>query len=150
MIFLGGTSGGNRWRAAFARRLAARGVPAEILFDPVVADWNEAARRREERVKRKAALLVFYLGNPRQKGLPLSAFSLAEAALALCRDSRRTLVVFDHASVRGHARKVYEQTEKLFRKRKGGAHLFKSLAEAQDWIVKHFAKRGGRGSRARR
>ena len=32
-------------------RLAARGVRKSRLFDPVVEDWNDAAREREERAK---------------------------------------------------------------------------------------------------
>ncbi len=45
--------------------LIARGIPDEILFNPVVSEWDQATQQREDEVKAKAAYLLFYLGNPR-------------------------------------------------------------------------------------
>jgi hypothetical protein len=141
LIFLGGTSGKNPWRKEFIRRLVERGVPRELLFDPVVPDWNEAARRREEEAKETAALLVFYLGDPQEPGIPVSAFSLVEAAIAVCRHPARTLVIFELAGVEGHARKVYEQSEALLRKQDANLPIFHGQDAAIDWVTRHFAAR---------
>lgn len=140
LIFLGGTAGKNPWRKPFIQQLVARGVPRELLFDPVVADWDEAAQRREEEVKRNALLLVFYLADPREPGIPVSAFSLVEAAIAVCREPKRTLVVFDLEGVDGHARKVYEQTEGQLRSQDPSVPIFRDIAPALDWIAAHFAE----------
>jgi hypothetical protein len=139
LIFLGGTAGRNPWRKEFIRRLVERGVPRERLFDPVVEDWNEAARRREDEVKEHAALLVFYFGDPQEPGIPVSAFSLVEAAIAVCRDPRRSLLVFELAGIEAHARKVYEQSEALLRKEDASVPIFRGLEPAIDWIAARYA-----------
>jgi hypothetical protein len=140
LVFLGGTSGHNPWRHGFIERLAARGVPREALFDPVVEDWNEVARKREERMKADAEVLLFYLGDPQEPGLPLSAFTLVEATLATCREPERTIVVFDRNAVSGHARKVYEQSAKLLRAQGSKARILDDLGEAEDALAQRFAK----------
>jgi len=118
-----------------------RGVPAQTLFDPVVVDWNDAAREREEQAKAAADLLVFYISDPQEPALPISAFSLVEATLAVCREPERTLVIFDLDAVQGHTRKVYVQTLKLLRDLRSSARLFEDLGQAEDEIAKHFASR---------
>jgi hypothetical protein len=143
LIFLGGTSGRNRWRESFMRRLADRGVPRGLFFDPVVKDWNEQARQREEEVKRDAALLVFYLGNPQEPDIPLSAFALVEATLAVCTQPKRTLLVFDLDGLEGHARKVYEQTYLLLRAQNVSVPIFHSIDDAESWIVERFGATRG-------
>jgi hypothetical protein len=138
-IFLGGTAGNSDWRRGFMARLIGRGVAREVFFDPIVEDWNEAARAREERAKSEADLLVFYLSDPKEPGNPVSAFSLVEAALSICNEPERTLIVFDHDGIDGHARKVLEQTELLFRQQNAKVPIFRSSREAEDWIVARFA-----------
>jgi hypothetical protein len=140
LIFLGGTSGRSPWRAGLIERLAARGVARAALFDPVVADWNEAARKREEDAKRRADLLVFYLGDPEEPGIPVSAFSLVEATLAVTSDDRRrTVLIFDLDGVDGHARKVYQQSEALLSARAPDVPIFQDLRTAEDWIARWWA-----------
>ena len=70
----------------------------------------------------------------------MSAFTLVEATLAVCRDPQRSIVVFDFASVSGHARKVYEQSAKLLRAQESKALILESLREAEDALVRRFAK----------
>lgn len=140
LIFLGGTAGTNPWRGPFIEQLVRRGVKRESCFDPVVADWNDEARAREERAKRDADLLLFYLADPMQPGLPVSAYALVEATLAVCNDPARTLLVFDVESVSGHARKVLEQSEKLLREQGPGVPMFRSLEPAASWIAERFAR----------
>ena len=140
LVFLGGTSGHNPWRKGLVARLAARGVPETGLFDPVVDDWNDAARAREERAKADAEVLLYYLGDPQEPGLHVSAFALVEATLAVCREPQRSIVVFDSASVSGHARKVYEQSARLLRAQEPKARIFESLLEAEDALARRFAR----------
>jgi hypothetical protein len=139
LVFLGGTSGRNRWRSGLIERLVARGVPRGALFDPVVADWNDAAREREERAKANAEVLLFYLGDPEEPGIPLSAFTLVEATLAVCREPERAIVVFDLDAVSGHARKVYEQSADLLRAQRSVALIVDHLGEAEDALAQRFA-----------
>jgi hypothetical protein len=139
LVFLGGTSGRNRWREGLIERLTKRGVPREALFDPVVADWNDAAREREERAKADVEVMLFYLGDPQEPGIPLSAFTLVEATLAVCREPERTMLVFDLDAVSGHARKVYEQSAKLLRAQGSEAVIVEHLREAEDALARRFA-----------
>ncbi len=46
LVFLGGTSGNNNWRDHFISILVSKGIKEEILFNPVVKDWNEEAQAR--------------------------------------------------------------------------------------------------------
>jgi len=140
LVFLGGTSGRNPWRKAFIERLAARGIPKSGLFDPVVDDWNDAAREREERAKEDAGVLLYYLGDPGEPGMHVSAFALVEATLGVCREPERSMVVFDCGSVTGHARKVYEQSAKLLRANAPTALIFDRLSDAEDALVRRFAQ----------
>jgi hypothetical protein len=139
LVFLGGTSGQNTWRKGLLERLASRGVDTTIFFDPVVDDWNEEARQREEEAKANADIQVFHLGNPKQPGNPIGAFSLVEATLAVCDQPEKALLIFDLESVEGHARRILEETEGLLRARDSGAVLCRSLAEAEDWLAERFA-----------
>ncbi len=123
-----------------------RGVPEQVFFDPVVDDWNDEAREREERAKAEADLLVFYAGDPRESGLPLSAFTLVEATLAVCRDPHRTLVVFDLDAVQGHARKVYAQTLELLCALESDAVILEDLRQAEDEVAKRFTSRAAEPS----
>jgi hypothetical protein len=139
LVFLGGTVGHNRWRRELLRLLDARGAPLQQCFDPVVPEWTEAAREREERAKRDATLLVFYLGNPQEPGIPLSAYSLLEAGLAVCNDPLRTLLIFDFDGVTGHARQQLEQSEKLLRAHDPRVPVLYSLGDAAARIAAHLA-----------
>jgi len=139
-VFLGGTCGRNRWREGLMDRLAARGLSSNALFDPIVPDWNEAAREREERAKADADVLLFYLGDPEEPGIPLSGFGLVEATLAVCHEPERAIVVFDLDAVSGHARKVYEQSAKLLRAQGSNALIFDHLHDAEDVLVQRLLK----------
>lgn len=140
LVFLGGTVGENPWRVGFIERLVARGVPRRVIFDPVVKDWNDAARVAEERAKSDPrTLLLFYLGDP-QDGERLSAYSLVEATLAICNDANRTALVVDPEGVDDHGRKVLAQTETLLRAQAPSVPIFQSLADAEGWLVGQFAR----------
>lgn len=143
VVFLGGTVGRNPWRQGAMERLMARGLPRHAVFDPVVKDWNEEAQAREERVKREpTTLLLFYLGDPQDPGVPVSAFSLVEATLAVCNDRERTVLVFDSDGIGEHGAKVLAQTEKLLHDQAPDVPIYHSLDEAEGWIVEHLTARG--------
>ena len=94
-VFLGGTCGQNAWRTGFIARLIARGVPSELLFNPVVPEWSDAAKAREDAVKQTAPIVLFHLGNPLEEQRPVhSPYSLAQIVQAVFR-GRTTRVLFD-------------------------------------------------------
>lgn len=98
-VFLGGTCGGNRWRRErFVPGMAERGIGAERLFDPVVADWTPACQEAEDAAKAGARFLLSYIGDPRSPGNEVSAYSLVESVTALYDEPGRTVVVFDLAA----------------------------------------------------
>jgi hypothetical protein len=132
LIFLGGTVGNNKWRDKLITALRDKQVDVTQLFNPVVADWNEEAQKREEEAKRNASHVVYYLGSPEQDGNPLSAYSMVEATMALyeydAADScAEPLVVFDYNGIGGHAVKALRQTEKILRTRFPTQFAFDSL-----------------------
>jgi hypothetical protein len=139
LVFLGGTAAKNGWRPGFVNELEQRGIPTEVFFDPVVADWNEEAQRREEDAKRDATHLLFYIANPCQEGNPLSAYSMVEAAMALYDKPTRTVVVFDTEGMEGHPLKAMNQTFKVLKTRFPNANIFGTKAEAVDWLARTLA-----------
>jgi len=140
LVFLGGTVGKNDWRDGFIARIVSRGVPGTTIFNPVVADWNEEARRQEEEAKRHASHHIYYLADPKQEGNPLSAYSMVEAAIALHESPKNTVVVFDTEGMSGHALKAMKQTENVLRTRFPKAAIFSSTKDAEDWLVRQLTR----------
>ena len=135
LVFLGGTCGNNNWRSGLIARLVARGAPAEALFNPVVADWNEEAQKREDEAKENAAYTLFYLGDPQMDDNRVSFYSLLEATMGLYDDPARTIVVFDTTGMPKHAEKASSKACKDLKKRFPHGLIFASLSEAEDWLV---------------
>lgn len=96
-IFFGGTTApGCLWRPPLIERLVQRGVPREILFDPVVPDWNEEVQRREEEVKTSARRLLFVLANPKEEGrVTQSLYAPTQAVQSALNENVKTLILFD-------------------------------------------------------
>lgn len=138
-VFLGGTAANNDWRKGFIEALVSQGVSSEVLFNPVVADWNEEAQRREESAKAEASYLVFYIADPRQEGNPLSAYSMLEATMALYDKRERTVVVFDIEGMSGHPLKAMNQALKVLKKRFPDANIFGTPHEAVSWLVANLS-----------
>lgn len=136
-VFLGGTVAANKWRDGFIQRVSERGVEANVLFNPVTDNWDEAFQALEDSVKRDAELMLFYLGDT-QDGSGLSVYSITEATMGLYDDPNRTVVVFDRTGVEGHALKAFTKIEKDLRKRFPQANIFGTLSEAEDFIVNRF------------
>jgi hypothetical protein len=139
IVFLGGTCGNNNWRDGLSARLMARGVPAESLFNPVVANWDEAAQQREDEAKKKADFNLFYLGDPQQADNRVSFYSLLEATMGLYDAPARTVVVFDTTGMPKPMEKSNVKACKDLKARFPEAPIFGTLAEAEDWLVKNLA-----------
>lgn len=69
-VFLGGTCADSKWREELIEMLEEEGI---TYFNPVVEDWNEEARKRENYMKGTASIDFFCL-TPKMKGV----FSIAE------------------------------------------------------------------------
>ncbi len=138
LIFLGGTTAKNPWRDNFISELVKRGVPTDVLFNPVVANWDAEAQEREEAAKRDATHLVFYIASPMQEGNPLSAYSMVEATMALYDKPDRSVVVFDTTGMEGHPKKAMDQALKVLKARFPNEHIFGTSALATDWLAKAF------------
>ncbi|MGD8373897.1 MAG: nucleoside 2-deoxyribosyltransferase domain-containing protein [Candidatus Woesebacteria bacterium] len=135
LVFLGGTCGNNNWRNGFVDRMVARGCRRGWFYDPVVADWNDEARRREDQVKKSADYLFFYLGDPMELGNSQSAYSMVEATMAQY-DTARVVAVFDHTSL--SAKHAVTASKKAYTDLSGRfpyAPIFEGLAETEDWLV---------------
>lgn len=86
LIFLGGTTDSKYkdWRKEYIIKLKTE----YELFNPVVDEWNEEAKEREDIVKETADILLFYIcGN--------SLYSIAELVDCSNKCPERTVVVFD-------------------------------------------------------
>ena len=135
LLFLGGTVGKNEWRKPFTDRLIAAGVSPDAIFNPVVADWNETAQANEERAKKEATHMLFYIANPYLPGSTLSAYSMVEATMALYDKPETTVVVFDSKDITEHSLKAFKQTEKVLRKRFPNAMIFGTVDEAAEQLA---------------
>lgn len=112
VIFLGGTVGVNHWRTERAIPLLTKlGVRPELIFDPVVEDWDEAAQANEDRVKREAGYLLYYITSPQTGDSDVSAYSLVEAVMALYDDQGRAYVVFETEGMSAHVAKAIHKAE---------------------------------------
>lgn len=138
-VFLGGTAGANRWRTeVFIPYLVEHGVRPELLFNPVVSNWDEAAQAREDAVKAQAPYLVFVIANPLTPGNEVSAYSLVEAVMALYDKPARTVVVLDASGLSSHVAKAMTKTFGDLRQRFPKAPIFDSLREAADWLIERL------------
>ena len=139
LIFLGGTIANNPWRYDVIRTLLQNGVLKSEIFNPIVPDWDDAAREREAQAKARATYFLFYIGDPGQKGNPISAYSIAETVVSLYENPRRTLVVFDMKDMEGHPLKamqgVYDRLKELF-----PDNIFETLDGAVGWLVEKMGR----------
>jgi hypothetical protein len=130
IVFLGGTVANNKWRARFTQALVACGVPTELIFNPVVENWDALAQAREEDAKRRAAVHVYYIASPMQEDNPLSAYSMVEATMALYDHGDTAVVIFDYYGMTGHPLKAMKQTEEVLRARHPAAKIFTGPRDA--------------------
>jgi hypothetical protein len=136
MIFLGGTAGNNPWRDSFITACLEKGIPSDMLFNPVVPDWNADAQAREDLIKKDpSTLMLYHISNPMQGTGQVSAYSLVEATMALYDHLDRTVVVFDTTGMTDHTLKSMKKIEADLRLRFPDAAVFSSPDEAIYYIV---------------
>jgi hypothetical protein len=138
LIFLGGTVGFNRWREErVIPGLVARGVDPACLFNPVVDEWDEQARAREDRAKAQARYQVYVLASPvPESPTPtdrLPAYSMVEATMALYEG--RAVIVLDDAHLDERARTVLWKCFADWQARFPSAPLFTDYEEMMDWLT---------------
>lgn len=142
-VFLGGTCGKpsdpdyHRWREDLVvPALVAAGVPQELLFNPVVDVWNEAAQRQEDEVKNDPdTILFFYIGSPRNGESVVSSYSLVELTMALYDHQDRVAAVFDLSNSPAHAAKVMRKVHRDLTRRFPHAPIFDSMEPALAWLA---------------
>lgn len=99
VVFLGGTCGKNHWREDIViPGLLERGVSPDALFNPVVENWDDAAREREDEMKRTARWQLYVIASP-DPGMAdcpvVSGYSLVEATMGLYDAPARTVILVD-------------------------------------------------------
>lgn len=85
VVFLGGTCNNDPWREKAMEILDQEKVP---YFNPVVEDWNEAAQKREEAIKREPGTIQLYVITSKMTGV----FSIAEVVASVHKDPQRTVL----------------------------------------------------------
>lgn len=88
MIFLGGTCNGSTWRESLMPSLQELRIP---YFNPVVDDWNDEAKAKEEEIKSRPDTIQLYVITDEMAGF----YSLAEAVDASNKCPERTIFYFD-------------------------------------------------------
>ncbi len=91
-LYLGGTCGNSKWRDELIPLLNEKGI---TYFNPIVDEWNDEAKRREDDAKKNSHFLLFVITDPKGKdGEHISAYSLVEASIGVCRQTEHTIVCF--------------------------------------------------------
>lgn len=130
LVFLGGTCNGSTWRDRIIPLLSCD------YFDPVVSEWNEAARARELDARAHADIVLYTL-TPLMEG----CYSVAEVVDDSNKRPASTVMVLLTTPDSGrqftpHQLRALRQTGELV-KRNGGA-FFESLEEAAAFIEQRF------------
>ena len=121
LVFLGGTCNGSTWRSRIIPLLNCD------YFDPVVSEWNEAARARELDARAHADIVLYAL-TPLMEG----CYSVAEAVDDSNKRPASTVMVL-LAAPDGGKEFTLRQTGELVKR--NGAAYFESLEEAVDFIA---------------
>lgn len=143
LVFLGGTVGNNNWRDLVIKslsELSSMQIDVSQIFNPVVKDWNDEAQAKEEEAKKNATHFLFYIADPKQEGISLSAYSMVEATMALYDNQEKTVVVFDEEGIAGHSLKAMKQTQKVLKARFPNANILASQSEALNWLKSELAE----------
>jgi len=127
-VFLGGTCNESKWRTVASERLTRLGID---FFNPVVDDWNDAAREREI-TERETCDFCLYVITPLMTGV----YSIAEAVDDS--NKRPSQTVFVRMRQDGHERFDDGQWRSLGAVcdlvKRNGAQAFDSMIAAVEWI----------------
>jgi hypothetical protein len=145
-FFLAGTCGTNPWRLLLLQQLKARGVDTKHFFDPAgtVGTWNFQHQKLEDQMRENADVELFYMGDPmenREQIQQISPYSVVEALFGLYDDPERTVIAIDYDSVNGHALEAMNKFGRDIVDLFPDAHIFASLAEAEDFFVEILGKK---------
>jgi hypothetical protein len=125
-VFLGGTCNGSRWRDELIPKLSI------VSFNPVVAEWNEAAQAAEV-AARENSDYVLYVVTPKMTGV----YSIAEAVEDSNKRPEKTVFCYlaedDGATFTPHQLKSLVQTGKLIAQ--NGGKVAASLEEVAMLLV---------------
>jgi len=119
-LFLGGTVGKSDWRENIIPLLEHEKLQ---YFNPVVDDWNDAARDKEYQVKNSPTTVEVYVITAEIKGV----FSIAEVVDASNKKSDYTIFMIQRKGFSEHQLKSLDATKELIQK--NGAHIADSLSD---------------------
>jgi len=140
-VFLGGTVGANRWRETIViPGLLARGVAADILFNPVVTHWTQQAQQHEDTVKRAVRYLLYVIASPDPAGgtANVSAYSLVELTMSLYDSPNRAIGLFDTTGMPRHTAKAIRKSAQDLHGRFPEAPIFTDYETMMDWLAEHL------------
>lgn len=106
-----------------------------MLFNPVVPNWTKVVQQEEDRIKQSSLYNLYYLADPKQDDNHLSFYSLSEAIAGDYDDLGRTIIVLDDSDMPEHAKKSMLKTYQDLKARFPQAHIFETLAEAEEWLA---------------
>lgn len=139
VVFLGGTVGKSNWREEiFIPGLLERGVSPDLLFNPVVEEWNEAAQQYEDEVKRRARYLLFVITHPEVPDNEISGYSLVEATMALYDDPDRVILAFDTRKMNKYTERTMRKTYIELKRRFPDAPVFYDMESAMEWLAERL------------
>lgn len=130
-VFLGGTCNNSKWRNKVISQLD---VP---YFNPVVSDWNDEAKEREEYEKENCSTQLYVI-TPLMEGV----FSIAEAVNNTFNEEQDTIFVVlktdtdkngKEITFNKHQLNSLEETGKLIHKN-GGLYFGDNLDKAIEYI----------------
>jgi len=125
-IFLGGTCNNSKWRKQIIPLLKIN------YFDPVVDDWNEGAREREEHAKETCDFLLFTI-TPEMTGV----YSIAEVVDASNKFPERTILCLMRTiDARNHFNDSSWESLRAVSEivRRNGGQVFYNLRDVADYV----------------
>jgi hypothetical protein len=135
LLFLGGTCGANDWRNSFTQELVSRGVSANDIFNPVVADWTPECQAAEDQAKSNASHNLFFIANPLTPGNETSGYSLVELTMGLYDSPEKTVGVLDTSALSPSVAKALKKAFADLKARFPNGHIFDTLEDAIDYFV---------------
>ena len=119
-LFLGGTTGKSKWRDEIIPLLDREQL---LYFNPVVDDWNDAARKKEYQIKNSPNTVELYVVTKEMEGV----FSIAEAVDASNKKPNQIIFMIQREGIKKPQLKSLEATEELLKN--NGAIIAKNLKD---------------------
>jgi hypothetical protein len=132
LVGLFGTSGNNGWRQPLMNTFSMLGLDNNSIFNPITADWNEAAQLREDYQRQHCKWLIFHLGNSGTGSL--SKYSLWELKHLVVLRPDTMLVIMDPTGLAPHDQKVLSKIRQEVLSAHPGIVIVESVAESIGWL----------------